>query len=723
MRYKDSEHKLSHAKKLFEDAVDHTERAHLEAHRAERFYHNTDCEGQWEEDDLAYLRDNERVAFSFNIIKGKLDTFLGMYADAQRTPVVASSGSGPSADLLAEVVDAVKDQVLQDAGYQRLAARQLKTGTITGECSLHVEVEPSQDGEGWIKVNIYRILPFELHWDVSSIEPDRGDARYVFWDRWLTKDEFEFSYPDHADKWDALSDSGSDSDEYSMDSDGEFGGEFGFDDTRNDYNQDKFNRYYYDRHKGKIRVIRYEYKAHKTTYFMLDGESGEKIEIEKDQVKRVKEAVAIGAPVNLIEEEREIVEVCEFVGDTLLAEYDEAGPFKGFSIVPYCYDVDEETGTAYGPIRNLFDPQMELNKSASLEIEYMAQATAPGVTAEEDTISDEEAFSAQRRLAGGISLVKKDALVEGRVQERPTSQPSAAVMARKQGAMELLSEISAIPSVSNLTAAEHMQSGVTVAIRYNKSRQTVSDPFAHFEGAQKLIVEKVVEAITSSMPDDQIAAILGKNGRFQVEQGMVIEMGENPRSGQGQPQGMPGMPGMPQQPEMVPQARAQLRDLRGMKWSLDLEYTSENSTLRMMELEILMQLVGAGVDVDPEVLVERATNSRSVRERLKTYVEKAQQARAEGQQAQAAMMEKQNQQFAQIEMAKATETKRHNTMTEMSTLNDQQIKERLKHLEIWEKADETEKVRLFNMAKFAVQQTDQRAQQAQQLPQGAPLNG
>ena len=170
--------KLKQARQLFEEAVDHTRDAHAEAHRAERFYHNTRLEGQWEAGDLAYLRENKRMALSFNITKDKVDSFLGMYADAQRSPMV--TGSGREDKLLADVLDIAKTQALQKAKYERKANGQLKTGTIAGECGMHIEVAPSSQGRNWIDINLYRIMPFELHWDPASIEADRSDARHVF---------------------------------------------------------------------------------------------------------------------------------------------------------------------------------------------------------------------------------------------------------------------------------------------------------------------------------------------------------------------------------------------------------------------------------------------------------------------------------------------------------------------------------------------------------------
>ena len=688
-------------RQLFEDAVDHNSDAHIEAHRALRFYNNTDCEGQWDADDLRYLRDQMRMVLSFNVIRGKVDTMLGMYDDAQRTPVVASANDRK---LAASVLDAIKTQVLEDANYQTLQAAQLKTGIIAGSCSIHIEVEPSTDGPDWVKVNLYRVMPFEEHWDISSIQPDRSDARYVFWDRWLSKSEFKSAYPEHAADWGTLSKTDDSGDSYSaLSSEGEFGFDSGSSDG-SDYSGDRFNRYYYDRRKGKIRVIRYEYKEFVDKVYAINLQTKQKTEIDKGQRERIELAhtFGMGLEIEIMEAEEEVVKVCEFAGREILAEYDEAGPFSGFSIVPFCFDIDEETGTSYGLIRNLFDPQMELNKAKSLEIEYLAQSAAPGVIAEEGAIDDHDAFMDEYRRAGGVAQVAKNALVTGTVKERAATPPSPAIMARMEGAMRLMDEVSTIPSSVHMTAAEHGQGGVVTAIRYNKQRQSVSTPFGHHEDAQKRIVEKICQVVVQAMPDTQIETILNKEGKYRVEGGYVIEMEMDPEQ--------PG--------QMVPVDRANLRDMRSFRYSFDMEHTSENSTLRKIELEMLMAIeaVKPGM-VDPEVMIERVTESRSTRERLKAFVVEAKKAAAAGAQAQQQSMEQQAQQFAAIEMANIEEKRRHNMASESLTMSDQQIKERLGLLSEWQDADENEKARIFEMAKFAVQT------RGAQMNQGARING
>jgi len=255
--------------------------------------------------------------------------------------------------------------------------------------------------------------------------------------------------------------------------------------------------------------------------------------------------------------------------------------------------------------------------------------------------------------------------------------------------MLAMDSISTIPDASDLTAAQHAQSGVTVALRYNKSKQAVSTPFGQHEEAQKLFIEKVCHAIARSMPDAQIQAMLADEGKYIFQDGYVVELGEDSQQ--------PG--------QMVPKARANLRDLRSFQWKFDMEYTSENSTLAMMELEGLLavEAVSPGT-IDPFVIAERASSSKSTRERLKKYLEQKQQAESEAGQRQAQVMAEQSQQYGQIEGGKIQETQRHNTATEQLKQRELEIKQRLETAQLYIDADEFEKKRILEMVMFAARQ-------------------
>ena len=101
--------------------------------------------------------------------------------------------------------------------------------------------------------------------------------------------------------------------------------------------------------------------------------------------------------------------------------------------------------------------------------------------------------------------------------------------------------------------------------------------------------------------------------------------------------------------------------------------------------------------VDPEVIVETSTGSRSQQERLKSYVEKAQRSQSEAKQRESQIFDKQMQAAAQTEMQRNQETARHNQATESLQGQKQVSDANAKLAELWEKSDDNEKDFFLNM--------------------------
>ena len=171
-----------------------------------------------------------------------------------------------------------------------------------------------------MRINLYRILPFELHWDIASIEPDRSDAQYVFWDRWLSKHEFSKAYPGEIENWDTLTKMGAPYEGHG-DNDGWNRSEIGeaFNNRDDDYQGDWWNRYYFDRQKNKVRVIRYEYKTRADKLYVRNTQDGTRMEVGEDMRERIDMAVQMGSPIELIETKEDVTSVCEFIGSQILA--------------------------------------------------------------------------------------------------------------------------------------------------------------------------------------------------------------------------------------------------------------------------------------------------------------------------------------------------------------------------------------------------------------------
>lgn len=684
--------KLARIRSLYEETVDHMRNARAEMHRAGRYYHNTRGEGQWEPTDAEALRQEGRAMFSFNISREKVDAVKGIYGDAQRWPMVLPSGAED--ELAAEALDILKEQTLQEAHFEAKSARTFKGGTIYGECGLQVEVVPHPDNPLWIKINIHRVPSLEIAWDAGSCEPDRSDANHFFWGRWMSRSEFERWYPEYAKDFDALANSSEPSDEVSGSSNVAAETSIGTgSDLNAEYEIDDNEGYYYDRHKHKARVIRYEYKTNVREYFVVDPTTQQARPVNREQRRELEALIRdMDLQVELFSVLRERIHVCEFIGNRILAEYDSPGPFTGFSVSDFCYDFDDEEGVPYGALRNLFDPQQELNKSKTREIELIANGPGGGVIAEEDAIISAKQFKRARTRADGIAWVTEGSLTAGRVQENQAHPIPPALIARQQSALELADRISGIPSHGVVTPASQAEAASTVALRHNKARQSVADPIGNFERCIQECVTKVVEAIARAMPDDQMEATIGNESKYRVQNGMVIEVAQGPQG------------------QVKPVKVANISDVRKLKNNVELEIQSDNTMLRMVEFETMLSLAQAGVPVDPELLVEAATSSRSRRERLKQYVEKMQASQAQGAQAQSEMQKQQLGLMAAMQKAELDEERRSNQADEALQAEKQARDYQVSIFQVWEKADAAEKAALRDLLKFEEQQQIRAAQ-------------
>jgi hypothetical protein len=128
-----------------------------------------------------------------------------------------------------------------------------------------------------------------------------------------------------------------------------------------------------------------------------------------------------------------------------------------------------------------------------------------------------------------------------------------------------------------------------------------------------------------------------------------------------------------------------------MEFNIELESTTSNTTLRMLELQNYMAAAAQGIPVDPIMIVDKMAESRADREQLRDYVEQAQQSQAQMKQMEMKQMEAAIGKQLQIEDSKAQETGRHNQATEQLESQQMMIDAATDFAKLIEKSDEAEK--------------------------------
>ena len=661
--------KLVQARDLFEHANDHYDKCNEERHRASRFYHNTEGEGQWEEDDREVLRKAGRPAFTFNILKPKVDTAIGMHKDMQRRAVAQPTGNEDR--FLAEALNTIKERIRDQAKIDAVDGAVLKNGYIKGEGIAHLDATTAPDDPTYIQVEAFSVSPHEIDWDPDSIEPDRRDANYVCWSRWFTKNQFKKEYPKHKNKWEVLA-RGDNEDNLSRNP--ELFGETHI--GKEDY--DSSSHYYWDRHRKRARVVHLEYKVWRRQKYAINDQGPLKIKDKEASIIQKAQSFGLFQDYQIKSTDVEDTHVIEFVSETVLydsTESDESHyPFDGFGLIPFDYAIDEEGGVPHGMVRNLIDPQQELNKAWSLTLEHVRGQGRPGYIAEEDSIPDVSAFESAVATTGVVATVAKGALSSSAIQERKVPTPSPAEQQRLENSFRVMEMISGITTDMQQPAAQQ-EAATTVAIRYHKTQLGLAETRANYDTYQRELEIRILQIIVRAMPDHQITAMLGNDDKFVVQDGVLVEMMPHPEQ--------PG--------QKIPARQAPIKSLRALRYDIEMTNTTENTTLRLLELQGLMQLAQAlPGSVDPMLLVEKAASSRADRERLKDFAQQNSQQQARMAQDQANQANAQVEKTLQIEADKNAERARHNKVDEMLQAEKQQDDASLEMASIMERASADE---------------------------------
>ena len=663
------EDKLPEARKMYEYAEDWHADSKSEMHRCARNYHNTGGDGQWDEEDKAILEEESRPALTFNLIKRYVDTSIGMHMDMQRKAVARPVGSEDR--FLSDVLEAVCDRMDDAACSDTVDAEVLKDGYVKGIGNGHVDVTPDSKHPTWVKFRQFAASPYDVTWDPASTAHDHSDASHVIYSRWLSKSEFTTEYPKHKKGWEEFVDKDS-------------GDALGLGQGNLNAESDRVDDYshgtlYFDRHKKRARVIHLEYKVPRKQWHV--SMNGQTELISEEEKAAMMEFGDVFGGVQFTSTWEEDVHAIEFIGTTVLYDSTEKKeeryqPYDGFSVESFVHSKDSEANVPYSPIRNAIDPQGRINKSFSIMLEHLVGQQRPGYIHEKSALKDIDAFEESLAQQGTSAEVEDGALTQGQIQPRPPPTPNPAASEQLGVSRDMLESVFGLGN-DLIQPAASQEAATTVAIRYHKSQLALADVRRSYDLYQRGIKRRKIEVITRSMPDDQIAALLGNDQKYKVQGGMVLEIAPNPD------------PRAQGQPMVVNQAN--LKSLREIEVNIELESTTGNTTLRMLNLQTFMQAAAQGIPVDPMLIVDEMADNRAQKEQLRAFVKQSQEQQSQMQQLQMQQLQAAVGKQLQIEEGKVIETGRHNKAEEQIAIEKNAADLAAKFAAIIEKADANEK--------------------------------
>jgi len=673
--------KLRDALEMFQDAVSADSTWQVEAEEDFAFAAGE----QWTAEEKRVLSDEDRPAMVWNYIKSTLDLIMGVI-EQNRVRVVPQPVE-PSDQVLCDVLEAVSD-VIDDQSNTETEQDEAFSDSSTcgrGFISLDANIDPKRPLEP--KIEISSVPVYEIRLDPAGIKDDLSDHRFIFREKWLSKDDFQIAYPEHAkDIEDLLSNgdplvledsvSGSGSVFDTLDEDG----------NDNEYDQ-PLDSDYYSRKKNQIRVIHMEYWEGFQRYYAVNPTTNQIEEFQKGDLKGLKQNIPDLEYQTIWDKKVRWIHFCK---DKILFDADSPISYDGFSIVPvFAYkDKSKRNVQHYGVVRLLKDPQREVNKRWSQALNLMVNQ-GQGVMAETDAFVNadqaEETWNDPRR----ITWMQKGAIQQGKVQEKPQIAFPDASVRMEELAQEAMKRISGVnPDLLGMDRGRQ-EAGVVIRLRQQQGLTLLAKLFRNYKEMQKQLFLLKAAVIMKFMPDAQIQRIMGENDKFIIktipkkdaegnptqethsviidrdllkqkeqaiqkqQQQMQAQQGQQPgQPQQGAPQ--PGQPQMPPQPPVqIPEVpEVPLRDIENLEYNLKVEDAPGNMTKEMLELSTFMEMMQRGFPVDHKMVVEKMDLSAKQKTRWLAYIDQQtqQQQQMQQQQMQAQMGIEQGK--MQIEQAK-----------------------------------------------------------------------
>lgn len=412
---------------------------------------------QWKDGDRTALERSGRPAITINKIKPLVNVLSG-YQRLNRYDIDFLPRTNDDMQLC-NVRKGVTKYVMDRCDYEYHESQVFLDGAVCGvgwfEVRYHFD-EETGDGEA----EILHESPFNIYVDPEARKPDYSDAKYIIRARWVDKEELISVYPDH--QAEIL---------FQMKE---------YDDAEKQDEYEGMEPLWYQREKKKIRIVEcwYKTKVKETFYLLSDGRTVTKAEITPENIMMIEGAHT--ARINQIR-------VCAFFDHVLLEDVKSPYEHGEFPFVPFVAYHFGEGDIPAGIVRDLKDPQKEINKRRSQMLHILNTASNSGWIAEEDAITPEQEMHMRNMGARPGVVLKVRTGSMGRIQRLEPSQPPVALIQAEQESAADLPAISGINEALMGTDIPNSASGRAIEMKQKQAITHIAPLFDNLRKAKKKI--------------------------------------------------------------------------------------------------------------------------------------------------------------------------------------------------------------------------------------------
>lgn len=466
---------------------------------------------QWTEDEKKTFEKAGRPAITVNRIKPLINVLSG-YQRLNRYDIEFLPRTGDDMDLC-QVRKGLTKYILDRCGYDSVESNVFLDAAIGGLGWFEVgyKHDPEiNDGEAYVK----RVDPFGIYIDPEAHEQDFHDAKFICRGKWVSKDELKEVYPEHSDEIDA---------------------QFALYDPveREENSRVEIDPLWYNSELKKVRLVEcwYKERGRKLLYQLVDGSMVPEDEMSMDMFLAGQVAVGMdGMPVTQ-EIPKTDVRVCVFFDKVLLEDIDSPYEHGDFPFVPLvCYHFGAGDIPA-GFVRDLKDPQREINRRRIQELHILNTSGNGGGWIEDGAMTpeQEEEFKRMNSIPGHYNKVKTGSLSQGKILERQPSAPPTAIINAEAQATNDLTAISGINEALMGVDIPNQSSGRAIELKQKQAITHIAPMFDNLRKSKKQIVYLLwgkrgkPGVVPQSYTADKVYRVEGENGQqfIRVNQQVV----------------------------------------------------------------------------------------------------------------------------------------------------------------------------------------------------------
>ena len=539
------------------------------------------CNNQWTPSDRALLEIEEKPCLTFNHILPIVNLLSGMERQ-NRADVKAFPRKG-GVRIIADAFTSLAKHSIDLCHGETEQSMQFVDGIISGKGWVKTDISFKKD-----KINgdlvLTRRSPFDMYEDPNATKYDLNEsAKYIFECFWGDKEQIELLWDKH--KEDIEEYIANPQDEDMMDRTGKL--------IRQSDKEDRDPSLY------NYRLKEIWWKDYKKQLFLIDGatmmfspvhdsqKDVARAVVEKE--KRQAEAQSRRPRYRLKEDIIEVLHVTTMLGDMILEDIED--PYHGMTsfpiqrFCPYWFD-----GITFGVVEGLKDPQVEINKRSSQMLHILNHTANTGWIVNEKEQNTIDLLSEEGSKPGVIVTWsnKEPTKIE------PNKFPEG-LFILKQDDEASMKKISGLNPDIMGQGDKRTDSGIAI-LRRQRQGATISEPvYDNFRLSQRIFGETLIDMIRHSnvYSPAEVAQIMQEE-----KQEIDIE-----------------------------QLYKAMKSWAVGHYGFKVEQQPNLPTMRMANLEVLMNMANAGLPIPIDVIIEQSDipNKEEIVARIREEAQRVQQ--------------------------------------------------------------------------------------------------